>query len=37
MKFKDVIDDALNSGSKVLTKSIELIDKYTRKESWRNR
>ncbi|NBX78532.1 hypothetical protein EBQ93_04150 [bacterium] len=37
VSVKDVIDDALNSGSKVLTKSIELIDKYTRKESWRNR
>jgi hypothetical protein len=33
---EDVINYALDSTDKVLKKSIDLITKYTRKESWRN-
>lgn len=34
---KDVINDAIDNNDKVLTKTIQLVDKYTRKVSWRNK
>jgi len=34
---KDVINDAIDNNDKVLTKTIQLVDKYTRKVSWKNK